>query len=341
MHTQESLSWDPINVNVNNQEWMNCVVPSLSAQRQSARYAKNDTLPPTSAVQRLRQRREAKAQAAEKATPPATVAEAAPLRCSAVLLGGSKTVGGRLRWMNLGLTSWSKRKPRKRRPRRKRQHSAGSESMQQKPGVPKSLQAFHQRLTMRMWRTVWCTLPKRRKTAKHKEADRLFSEAIHGMFLLATSDARREEEVDPEKPEDDEEDSDGVQKADSMDSQILPDKENFSPVPDKLANEDEDTPEAGMFVIKLLFGLIKAKAEAAEADAEDSSAEEENADVKPEEPKLVRSFADLVAGRPARQVEEEAESAFVSFKADAPEFVPMSMTTPFQARNPAHAAMRA
>jgi len=64
----QSISWDPINVNVSNEEWMNYVIPKVSAQRQ-ARYARNEPPPPNSAVQRLRQRREAKAQAAaEKAT---------------------------------------------------------------------------------------------------------------------------------------------------------------------------------------------------------------------------------------------------------------------------------
>ncbi|CAL1168361.1 unnamed protein product [Cladocopium goreaui] len=64
----QSISWDPINVNVSNEEWMNYVIPNVSAQRQ-ARYARNEPPPPNSAVQRLRQRREAKAQAAaEKAT---------------------------------------------------------------------------------------------------------------------------------------------------------------------------------------------------------------------------------------------------------------------------------
>eukprot|EP00434_Breviolum_minutum_P030906 symbB.v1.2.027333.t1/scaffold2762.1/size141425/10 len=70
--SNQSISWDPINMN----DWMNYVVPSASAQRQSARHARNDAPPPTSAVQRLRQRREAKAQAAaEKVSAQAATAE--------------------------------------------------------------------------------------------------------------------------------------------------------------------------------------------------------------------------------------------------------------------------
>lgn len=74
--SNQSISWDPINMNVSNEDWMNYVVPSASAQRQSARHARNDAPPPTSAVQRLRQRREAKAQAAaEKVSAQAATAE--------------------------------------------------------------------------------------------------------------------------------------------------------------------------------------------------------------------------------------------------------------------------
>jgi len=436
---EQSLSWDPINMNVGNEEWMNYVVPSLSAQRQSARHSR-DALPPTSAVQRLRQRREAKAQAAaEKVTAQAAVAE--------VEVDES--------WIDAMEQKEAKEKEAKEKAaaqRRERKQAAKARRAKVAAGV--SPDADHDEAE-----DVQDSAESKLQGMK-EQADLFFSEAIHGMFLLATSDAR---EVEPEKIEVGSVDSeipaktekvifqshsklprDALVSAEQTDDTVfssqgedgwtksvssrsrggkrkgeeqvflgandgqMPSEQEPAEEPDPQEDPEEapevpEAPEAAEASLskrqrqrlrqrqpKVGSGATKPatkaekaekaeKVEKAEAFPKSSSGtseslrltnskdekpvapassdrtkleieaepveqreqlEQNEPEVDPESGKseeskaLVRNFADIVAGRPARspeEVEAAAAAAFSSFKADAPDFVPMSMTTQFQA----------
>ena len=439
-----SLSWDPINMNVGNEEWMNYVVPSLSAQRQSARYAKSDTVPPTSAVQRLRQRREAKAQAAaEKVMAQAASAAEAQVEVDESWIDAIEQKEAKER--EAKEKAAAQRRERKQAAKARRARVAAGASQDADDDLEEAV-----------------PMPTKEDNTEclqgiKKQADLLFSEAIHGMFLLATSDARPEE-VDQREPA-----ADG--EIDSMDSVILPrtdkaDKVIFQSTAklpqeetpqdagaeaegedgwtksvssrvrgkrrgheEKFGSDSRDgqmpseqepaaepdpqqDPEEGnpleeapgasappddgpgvqalskrqrqrlrqRQVVPKTGGKTGAKSEKVveapipsaqsalpslqrvanskevpqvpspeasprslrshEATPEEPQPDAEEVALEKSESKaLVRNFADVVAGRPARSQEEiDAEAAtFSSFKADAPDFVPMSVTTQFQA----------
>ncbi|CAJ1341016.1 unnamed protein product [Effrenium voratum] len=186
------LAWDPISMSMSSEapsvtvpkEWMNFIVPGLSA-RQSAR-PRSDSPPPTSAVQRLRQRREAKAQAAaEKAAAQA----AAPMTEAPVdesWIDAMEREEAKEREAKERAAAQRRERKQAAKARRAKGSAEGSAQETERSGAEEGVSTHTGKQVL---------FGQESASGEKQQSDRLFSEAIHGMFLLATSDAGHAEKA--------------------------------------------------------------------------------------------------------------------------------------------------